>query len=870
MASRILSQIFNQNSQSLYETFRQDEENDEDSDLDDIEERAGLLPADAAGSTDMEESTFELQQQQPMPGNSSFLNPNSRTSYVADMSRSRGSRFVPARFRDEEPEEVDEVPQSLLFEAGAAPVIAEPSGAPRPSNKGGLGTETGGGDPGPNTAAARERRLHDQWTAATAQAQEREKKYQSEETRARARLGLIDPKERALWKWANVENLDNFLNDVYDYFLGKGIYSITLNRLLHLLTLAFVVAFTTFLSLCIDYPKIRSSKRFAEVVNPHCMADMSGMATFFLWILSFYWVIKAIHYLLDTRRLWDLHNFYLYLLNIPDSDMQTISWQEVVARLMVLRDSNPITSNALLRRHYNHQSKQRMDAHDIANRLMRKDNYLIALFNKDVLDLTVPLPLLRNRGGMLTKTLEWNLSWCILDFAFNEQGQLRPMFLKESHRRVLSDGLRRRFFYAATMNIIFAPFIVTYFLLLFLLKNLHDFIKMPARIGHRQYTPLAEWKFREFNELYHLFQLRLNMSYPAAEAYVDQFPRDKTAQLARFVSFVASSLLGVLAIGTLIDSELITQMEITPGLNSLFYITVLSTIVAVSRGMLPEEYTVYDPEWAIGNVIQHIHYMPDQWKGKLHSDEIKRDFMKLYDMKVMIFLQEVLSVIFTPFVLWFSLPNSCDRIVDFFREFTVHVDGIGYHKASDPRDEYFGAKDNKMMASVYGFLDQYHVQPNSKSPNKRRPYLSPNLTTDNRLRSRRPDGRMQMQQSFHRDSSIIRGGSGLETLLDTHHQPPPGFAAAGKRGFMAEGLREEDEDLRAGGTGGGTAPGVGMRDDEQGIRYRSNLGESFMSTRFTGDPEEPKDRGKKKEAGVLHLLEQFVGAQGEGGRAGVL
>lgn len=44
----------------------------------------------------------------------------------------------------------------------------------------------------------------------------------------------------------------------------------------------------------------------------------------------------------------------------------------------------------------------------------------------------------------------------------------------------------------------------------------------------------------------------------------------------------------------------------------------------------------------------------------------------------MIFLEEVLSVLTTPFILWFSLPNSSEKVVDFFREFTVHVDGIGY------------------------------------------------------------------------------------------------------------------------------------------------------------------------------------------------
>ena len=44
----------------------------------------------------------------------------------------------------------------------------------------------------------------------------------------------------------------------------------------------------------------------------------------------------------------------------------------------------------------------------------------------------------------------------------------------------------------------------------------------------------------------------------------------------------------------------------------------------------------------------------------------------------MVFVQELVSVILTPFILWFSLPDCAPAIVDFFREFSVHVDGLGY------------------------------------------------------------------------------------------------------------------------------------------------------------------------------------------------
>lgn len=47
-------------------------------------------------------------------------------------------------------------------------------------------------------------------------------------------------------------------------------------------------------------------------------------------------------------------------------------------------------------------------------------------------------------------------------------------------------------------------------------------------------------------------------------------------------------------------------------------------------------------------------------------------------MKILIFVEEVMSVVLTPFVLWFSLPDCAPAVIDFFREFSVHVDGRGY------------------------------------------------------------------------------------------------------------------------------------------------------------------------------------------------
>ena len=46
----------------------------------------------------------------------------------------------------------------------------------------------------------------------------------------------LDARERALWNWVNVYNLDAFLQEVYAYYEGKGIYPIALTRGLNLLS----------------------------------------------------------------------------------------------------------------------------------------------------------------------------------------------------------------------------------------------------------------------------------------------------------------------------------------------------------------------------------------------------------------------------------------------------------------------------------------------------------------------------------------------------------------------------------------------------------------------------------------------------------
>ncbi|KAI1181019.1 autophagy protein Apg9 [Nemania sp. FL0916] len=558
------------------------------------------------------------------------------------------------------------------------------------------------------------------------------------------RPGLAaSPKDKAMFRWANVSNLDGFIRDVYDYYLGAGLWCIVLDRILHLLKIAFVAILLTLLTQCIDYSKIRQSKSLSQILIPKCTKNMWGVWNLSLWLCSFYFVWKSIQWVLDMPRLMHIRDFYLYLLEIPEEDMQTVSWQDVVSKITSLRDQNVKTATNItpsqrrflskqLGAHVASQSKERLDAHDIANRLMRRENYIIALFNKDVLNLTLPIPFL-NKRQLFSKSLEWTVQFGVLDLIFNEGGQVHQRVLKSDHRGQLSREMQTRFSFAAVMNLILAPFVACGLLVDFIFTYYNEFKTNTSSIGARQYTPLARWKFREFNELPHLFEERLNMSYPFAKHYIDQFPKKKTESAARTVQFFVGALIAVIAIVGFSDPEMFVDFEIFPGMNAFAFVAILTTIWAVARGMISEENDVFDPEFAMKNVIGYTHYQPDQWKGRLHSFDVKTEFADLYKPRIVIFLEEILGVLVTPLILYFVLPRCSDQIVDFFREFTVHVDGLGYvcsfavfdfqrdargtrpshNDAPDAREDYYATKHGKMQASMHGFLDNYVYNPRS-------------------------------------------------------------------------------------------------------------------------------------------------------------
>jgi autophagy-related protein 9 len=90
-----------------------------------------------------------------------------------------------------------------------------------------------------------------------------------------------------------------------------------------------------------------------------------------------------------------------------------------------------------------------------------------------------------------------------------------------------------------------------------------------------------------------------------------------------FVAFIAGSFAAVLVLASVVDPDLFLHFEITPHRTVLFYLGVFGSVLAVARGMIPDDNKVFDPELLMMEVITYTHYMPDNWKGELHSKKVR-------------------------------------------------------------------------------------------------------------------------------------------------------------------------------------------------------------------------------------------------------
>ena len=281
----------------------------------------------------------------------------------------------------------------------------------------------------------------------------------------------------------------------------------------------------------------------------------------------------------------------------------------------------------------------------------------------------------------------------------------------------------------------------------------------------------------------------------------------------------------------------------------------------------------------------YIHYMPTHWKDRLHSNEVRAEFSALYQMKVLIFLEEIVSLVLAPIILYRNSNDRCERIVDFFRESTVHVEGVGnqcnfavfnfkkhQNVVENPttalqepdglRDDYFGLKDDKMAASIHNFAQYYsaHKQrQNGRRPLHQRPpewpSLSPQMATEE-FEPVRASSRPHAQQTARQPplaTSQRYNPLSPQQLARDRRQPPT-------RPFERDSQRQPQAS-----TSIGPSESRIMAQDSDLDEYDRAVGRDQSGLGLESDVEDDGRGVVDGKEGVLGMLAQFTKAKTEKG-----
>ncbi|KAG5191934.1 autophagy protein Apg9-domain-containing protein [Tribonema minus] len=398
-----------------------------------------------------------------------------------------------------------------------------------------------------------------------------------------------------------VPDLDVFFSAMYAFYQGKGFETIAAHGVANLVILGFTVFFSTFLFAFVDWGAVMKCRDEATCLpfNQYLSSKAVYHPGAFHLLVWLYFLLFLTYWLWSALSLWgtlrdSLEMLYLYRdrlnirlnirdrLNISQRDLRTMEWSVVVQRFLALQNTGryrvaihrrDLTAHDIARRDVTAHDIARHDltAHGIASRIMRRENYIIALVNKRVLQLGVPIPSLGSilgggrarahthahaRTPRLTKSLEWSLRFCVLSHLFNHKFTLRRDFLEDRA------ALQRRFLAVGLAQLALMPFLLLFMVMYFFLQNAQEWHASKDYLGPREWSPLANWTFREFNELQHIYDRRMAGSYRHANAYLSAFPAPIWGSAMRTLRFISGAFVAVLLVATAMEDSVLLHVKL--------------------------------------------------------------------------------------------------------------------------------------------------------------------------------------------------------------------------------------------------------------------------------------------------------------------
>lgn len=496
--------------------------------------------------------------------------------------------------------------------------------------------------------------------------------------------------------WDAAPDLERFLSSFYRYYEEGGFRGILAGHVTHLVALAFTIGFSFVLIFLVDWHAVlhcdsEESWRAVSLFYGEPFRHLGLWRVFVLVCFSLfcaYWIFNAVAAFHNVRDAAEMSSYYKNSLGIvSDEVLGTMSWSEVVCRLVKQQTVAPFCV-----------VQDELTALEIANVIMREDNYMIALTNHAAFASRLPgwVP----RRLAYSKSVLWSLRATIFYWIFDGRGRVRQEFVDRPPELV------RRLRWAGVLHLLLVAPVLIFVTIYFFMRHAEEFRSHRSSPFQRQWSDFAHWTFREFNELPHQFRSRMQRAQTMAEAYVQaaRTPSPMLDSFRRCVKYVAGSILAVLLVLALWDDKPLLFVKIQ-GKNLLWYLALFGFVVAVSDSAPegdqvahqspqpgPSPQAISTPMHmytAMMRLVQCTHFMPPTWRTPMqlsavlhsrpstgteraalfeHFGAVRADLLTNYFChRIQVLLEELLGVVLTPLLLGVYLPRAAQDIADIVR-----------------------------------------------------------------------------------------------------------------------------------------------------------------------------------------------------------
>ncbi len=474
-----------------------------------------------------------------------------------------------------------------------------------------------------------------------------------------------------------VTDLDSFYQNIYEYYYQKGSRNIITQMILENVSFFFSVNFVFLNLLVIDWFKlIKSCKNKQKCELDFDFINVPSLNGFYenklAYIIYFLFIIYCVIYLFKSLsfllKMRATREIYHNKLKLRKKDLENMTFTEIMNKLIALQKTESFC-----------RVQDEIDHYDIIARILRKENYLNALISNNIIRFSIYIPCFGEKN-LFSNYLANSFNNCILNYAFlEEQVEINKKFL------TLRKLQFRIIYYMIMESIFLLPnFIIK---LLFWVFTNADNIKSNRNITQKIWSPQIKLTFKNYNELKHHFENRMNQSYYCTEKFLSCFQERFFSLIAKFLSLFFGSFFILICVLSLIDDSLLLELKIF-NKNLVWFTFVLGFAFSIKQGMsgssdaeiLKDNIDYIElidlKEDLYKNIINKVVNIPESWRVKQNFSSKVKEMCESYSLSISLLIDELFSILLFPWF-WLKLFFQANDIISFFKTYTTHLEGIG-------------------------------------------------------------------------------------------------------------------------------------------------------------------------------------------------